>query len=67
MQETTYNDGRVNREYFTETDLKNRMQRQAENMDGVQSVRFAKIGRNDLCPCGSGRKFKKCCISKMAR
>lgn len=20
-----------------------------------------KIGRNDLCPCGSGRKFKKCC------
>lgn len=21
-----------------------------------------KIGRNDLCPCGSGKKFKKCCI-----
>jgi uncharacterized protein len=21
----------------------------------------AKSGRNDLCPCGSGRKFKKCC------
>ncbi len=21
----------------------------------------AKIGRNDLCPCGSGKKFKKCC------
>lgn len=21
-----------------------------------------KIGRNDLCPCGSGRKYKKCCI-----
>ena len=20
-----------------------------------------KIGRNDACPCGSGRKFKKCC------
>ena len=20
-----------------------------------------KIGRNDLCPCGSGKKFKKCC------
>jgi uncharacterized protein YecA (UPF0149 family) len=20
-----------------------------------------KIGRNDLCPCGSDRKFKKCC------
>ena len=23
-----------------------------------------KIGRNDSCPCGSGKKFKKCCIFK---
>jgi len=22
------------------------------------------VGRNDPCPCGSGRKFKKCCLSK---
>jgi hypothetical protein len=22
-----------------------------------------KIGRNDLCHCGSGKKFKKCCIN----
>ena len=21
-----------------------------------------KIGRNDSCPCGSGKKFKKCCV-----
>ncbi|MGO0943445.1 SEC-C metal-binding domain-containing protein, partial [Clostridioides difficile] len=21
----------------------------------------AKIGRNDSCPCGSGKKYKKCC------
>jgi len=20
-----------------------------------------KVGRNDLCPCGSGRKWKRCC------
>ena len=25
---------------------------------------MAKTGRNDLCSCGSGRKFKKCCASK---
>lgn len=24
-----------------------------------------KIGRNDPCPCGSGKKFKKCCINKI--
>lgn len=23
-----------------------------------------KIGRNDLCPCGSGKKYKKCCAKK---
>ena len=23
-----------------------------------------KIGRNEPCPCGSGRKYKKCCIKK---
>lgn len=23
-----------------------------------------KVSRNDLCPCGSGKKFKKCCITK---
>ena len=22
------------------------------------------IGRNDPCPCGSGLKFKRCCLSK---
>jgi uncharacterized protein len=24
----------------------------------------AKTGRNDPCPCGSGRKYKKCCMGK---
>jgi len=24
----------------------------------------AKVGRNDLCPCGSGKKYKKCCGSR---
>lgn len=23
-----------------------------------------KIGRNDPCPCGSGEKYKKCCLKK---
>ncbi len=24
----------------------------------------SKTGRNELCPCGSGRKYKKCCLGK---
>ena len=22
------------------------------------------VGRNDLCPCGSGKKYKRCCLNK---
>jgi hypothetical protein len=25
------------------------------------------IGRNDLCPCGSGLKYKRCCALKTAK
>ena len=25
---------------------------------------MSKIGRNDPCPCGSGKKYKKCCLNK---
>ncbi len=27
----------------------------------TQAKKSDKVGRNDLCPCGSGKKYKKCC------
>jgi hypothetical protein len=30
-----------------------------------KELTMKKIGRNDPCHCGSGKKFKKCCESKM--
>ena len=29
----------------------------------MNKVNSGKIGRNDLCPCGSGKKYKKCCMN----
>ena len=29
------------------------------------TVRTVKVGRNAPCPCGSGKKFKKCCGSPL--
>lgn len=29
-------------------------------------VKPKKVGRNDPCPCGSGRKYKQCCLLKQA-
>lgn len=31
-------------------------------MNPPMPVKSEKIDRNALCPCGSGRKYKKCCI-----
>ena len=42
----------------------------AENLGGDGTVqkkpirRVTKIGRNDPCPCGSGKKYKNCCLEK---
>ncbi len=33
--------------------------REAKKMNTI--VKGKKIGRNDPCPCGSGKKYKKCC------
>lgn len=30
----------------------------------LHETRKRKIGRNDPCPCGSGLKYKKCCMNK---
>lgn len=31
--------------------------------DALKTVRKEKeVGRNDACPCGSGKKYKKCCM-----
>jgi hypothetical protein len=36
---------------------------EAEPAEGPPARESAgKIGRNDRCPCGSGRKYKKCCL-----
>ncbi|WP_457551472.1 YecA family protein [Desulfobacula sp.] len=33
-----------------------------KNFSAVQPIKTLKIGRNDPCPCGSGKKYKKCCL-----
>ena len=42
-------------------DLKSRLQDIRREM----STGKKKFGRNSPCPCGSGKKYKKCCLSKM--
>ena len=41
----------------------NREQKAANAQQAVPANH--KIGRNDPCPCGSGKKYKKCCGAKL--
>lgn len=56
-------------------DLRTLLQEHAESIIGssveslnqsrlhaLEAERPAKVGRNDPCPCGSGKKYKKCCL-----
>lgn len=36
----------------------------AEGAGEPQRNPYKDVGRNDPCPCGSGKKFKKCCLPK---
>jgi len=29
---------------------------------GANPAKKEEIGRNDACPCGSGKKYKRCCL-----
>jgi preprotein translocase subunit SecA len=44
----------------TETDLFRQRRRPGHQKTGEAPNR-KKVGRNDPCPCGSGKKYKKCC------
>jgi len=37
------------------------MQKAAESQKKAAQAKSAKVQRNELCPCGSGKKYKKCC------
>jgi len=38
--------------------------KQSPSLSSEPLVKREKVGRNDPCPCGSGKKYKKCCLIK---
>lgn len=54
--------GKTNKANLDEMDR--RAAQLAGDIPGIRFGQRAKIGMNKTCPCGSGRKFKKCCIDK---
>lgn len=36
----------------------------ARNLNSLYNRKVAKLSRNDACSCGSGLKYKRCCLGK---
>lgn len=44
--------------------IRQRQQEKAQANAPIASQTSQKVGRNSPCPCGSGRKYKQCCLNK---
>ena len=46
------------------------IQHETDHINGIlvpdREYKSSTVGRNDACPCGSGKKYKKCCLEKGA-
>ena len=54
-----------NPNFFLDDKVKDRIdkcikEKEQEAQEALLCERFKGVGRNDPCPCGSGKKFKKC-------
>ncbi len=54
---------RIKRHYRMFKDL---IEEENKDVTSMRSDSRVKIGRNDPCPCGSGKKYKRCCMKKKA-
>lgn len=53
--------GGFNKEAQSSNVKSNLNEQSPSNETMKQSISTTKVGRNDPCPCGSGKKYKKCC------
>ena len=44
--------------------FRNLINREHSDEAAASQIRKTKIGRNDPCPCGIGKKYKRCCIGE---
>ncbi len=49
---------------FEEEDFSRLLDESFESEMNYEKPKKEKIGRNDPCPCGSGKKYKKCCMGR---
>ena len=57
----------INKEQRKQRDLE-RERKQIQRLKDLEyKKKFKNLGRNDICICGSGKKYKKCCLTKISK
>ena len=64
MMDRTDMDGVKHREFMEALELGPKVDAALRDPT-TKEVCAVKVGRNETCPCGSGMKFKKCCLWKV--
>ncbi|MDE7479178.1 MAG: DUF1186 domain-containing protein [Lachnospiraceae bacterium] len=49
----------------SEKELSKLSHNDANKVHKTEQKKTVQVGRNDPCPCGSGKKYKKCCMNKL--
>ncbi len=73
--EVVHNVFHLNVEHFNAQEFERKREREFEELNllgpedpqadiEIQQASSDKVGRNEECPCGSGKKYKKCCVLK---
>ncbi len=72
--EVVHNVFHLNLEHFNSHEFERKRERELEEINllgpeddpqgdiEIQQASSDKVGRNEECPCGSGKKYKKCCV-----
>jgi len=51
------------RSFISEKKEKTKGQKSSDKSSAAEeTAKTPKVGRNEPCPCGSGKKYKKCCL-----
>jgi hypothetical protein len=66
MDDNVYNHDLIKHKLDSIKDKFSISQENIVKADNISKINSVKVGRNDHCPCGSGKKYKRCCAMSIS-
>jgi hypothetical protein len=65
IQESDAGQRRIDEAEKAERERRREERRQILENNRREVAKYKRVGRNDICICGSGKKYKKCCLERI--